>query len=192
MNIADLIQTFRREDIENGVYVHKKPLIVLSSNMYDATKEMCHTERENLGRMLYYKSEDQSILNQDLFIILHMINIGYGTSVSTYPDEKRSAASHKLLSMHPKLSFIDYHTHTVSTGDAYTQQFSSMDGGDISRLTTLIERYEGYMHVLFTPTHILTFGRNRPYFAITTKASPVIDQEMIKLDEEFREILATQ
>jgi hypothetical protein len=185
--LSELIQSFPRTEIVSGLHRNQKPLIVLPIEMYDATLKMCRARNEVRGIMFYMTSADHHIVR-------HMINIACGSPVEVseeYTDIKKLNAANQLLHEKPDLKYIEYHTHTIGTGQIFYDRFSGM-GGDIGVLLNRLEKNPNYMHVLFTPTHILTFGVEKPGFAITTAPSSTIGQEMTEIDTLYRQILSKQ
>jgi len=181
MNISDFTQTFNRE---TGLKMTDNfPRIIIPDIFYDATVEICNTtNRETRGVLICKKFPNSS------FLIESVLVLGTGTSYEVFPEEKRLRAAQALLSRHPEFIAVDFHSHTTGTGESFYENFSS---DDISSLARAVSGYNGYMHVLFTPTHICTFGLQQPYFCVAEITNRTPDQLISRFAEilnEFNEL----
>lgn len=185
-DVMQYVTSISRQEVQNLSRLEKeKPWIVLPKELYNATEQMCLAQRETRGVFLVPRQSEA--MSKGRIAVEAMISIGYGSSVQVYPDEAKFNAMNKLLQEYrDHIMPIDFHTHTVATGSAFSNTFSSQDTESIANN---VNRHQGYMHVLFTPTNILTFGKGKPEFAVAEFAgiNPVHKQEFWQ--QKFNEYL---
>ena len=158
-DVAQYVSSFDRHEIKNLHRLEEnKPWIMMPNEFYNATIEMCEGNRETRGVFLVPR---QGIaVTKGHLPVEAMISIGYGSSTAVFPDEQKLDAINKLLFDYKNDSMpIDFHSHTIETGGAFFNTFSDADN---QSLANNVNRRRGYMHVLFTPTNILTFGMGKP------------------------------
>jgi hypothetical protein len=160
---------------------------MLPGDFYNATIQMCQAERETRGVLLIAKNNEE--FNKGRLPVSAMISIGYGTPTGVFPDDKKLNAINKFLVQYKnELMHIDFHSHTVGTGTFWEDKFS---GGDNQSLANNANRHRGYMHVLFTPNNILTFGMGKPQFVVKDfDNNPLETQE--KWKNKFDEFLRNE
>lgn len=151
MNLRDFTSFETRHIVSSMVSTHDIQIII-PKFFYDNTVQMCQTRNETRGFMIGRQTGGKIII--EAFLALNM-----GTSTSVFPDENRFKAARKLLMKHPEIVAIDYHSHPQGTGETWFNQFSS---GDFTAFANAINVNNDYKHVLFTPTHIGTFGLKKP------------------------------
>ncbi len=187
-DVKPFVSSFSRSEVHNvSAFEQGKTAILLPKEFYEATVAMCQTEKETRGVFLVPKQGEAT--SKGRLGIEGMLSIGYGSSTSVYPDEAKLRAINKLLQEYGNEVFaIDFHSHTVATGEAWRNKFS---GQDEQSIANGVNRYPGYMHVLFTPTNILTFGKAKPKFAVIDfTGSNILDKQakwMQKFDQYLRE-----
>ena len=144
-----------------------KPLILMPVEFFDGLIGACNAQREIRGVLIVPK-----IPRRDGELrVLSVLTTGYGSSGRTGVDDNKLKAINKLLAERNDVGIIEFHTHTTGTirdyGQYFTDHFSSGENGDFGTLSKNVNRYgSAYKHVLFTPTHILTFGLTNPQFRI--------------------------
>ena len=160
--------------------------IMLPEEFYTLTQQMCLTEKETQGMLILKKGTES--FNRGRFSVEAMISVGVGTEGAVNIDKTKIVALKKLFDNHQsEITKIDFHTHTQATiqkyGAYYNNNFSDGDNKSISNAVNNYKKHNHflkYMHVLFTPTNILTFGEDRPQFAVTKfkdEAKPLEKQE---------------
>lgn len=151
MNLRDFTSFVTRDIASSTVSTHDIQIII-PNFFYENTVQMCQVRNETRGFMVGRQTNGKIII--EAFLALNM-----GTSTNVFPDENRFKAARKLLMKHPEIVAIDYHSHPVGTGEYWSDKFSS---GDIAAFANAINVNNDYKHVLFTPTHIGTFGLKKP------------------------------
>lgn len=151
MNLKDFT-SFEARGIMPSTVSTADIYIIIPKFFYNNTVQMCQTRNETRGFMIGRQIDGKIII--EAFLALNM-----GTSTSVFPDENRFKAARKLLMNHPEIVAIDYHSHAEGTGEYWFNKFSS---GDFTAFANAINVNNDYMHVLFTPTHIGTFGLKKP------------------------------
>lgn len=181
MNIKDFIQSSKREDAFGASLGQVS--IVLPVALYEGTMQMCtSTEKETRGILVCTKST----VNSNLLIVAAMIPLGIGTSTVVFPDEEKYNRAISWFQRNPEFVPIDFHSHTTATGQAYYDSFSQ---GDVNAFISMVNKNNDYKHVLFTPTHICTFGIKKPVFivaAVHGKSDDQVIEEHVRILEEFK------
>ncbi len=186
MNIRDFIQVFSLENVLNGTNGHRTPLIILSFGDFDKTLSLTKKVEETRGVLFYRKDRE----NKDYYIVMAMLETGDGNSVSVFHDPVKFEAINHILTECPNYGMMEYHVHTEHTGRAFYNNFSA---GDLVSLGKNVVRMPHYMHVLFTPENVCTFGLDSPAF--TVPMNRVIEheahiEEWQKIFKKLQRILA--
>jgi hypothetical protein len=187
-DVRQFVTSVSRQEVHNLQRLERnKQTIFLPEEFYAATEEMCRAEQETRGVLLIPRQGEATLKGN--LSVMAIIPLGYGSSVAVHLDDSKADAINKFLTDHSaEMMPIEFHTHTKATGDAFANTFSS---GDYQSIANNVNRRETYMHVLFTPTNILAFGKNKPQFAVAEfeerGLSVKAKQEM--LIEKFNEYL---
>lgn len=176
---------FSREQIFNLNNIEKsRPAIMFPKGFYEATIQMCDAEKETNGVILISKNNEE--FKKGRLPVCAMITTGYGSSTRVFSDEEKGSALYKLLSNHlEEIIPIYFHCHTKSTGQFWEDKFSSVDN---KSLLDCVNNHNGYMHVLFTPKNIITFGKGNPQFFVTDQNNETRESAKYWKDK-FNEIL---
>jgi hypothetical protein len=194
-NFRQFVTSFSYDQALSGNLEANHPAIVLPQEFFESVKSMCNdTDRESRGFFLSKKNSNNS---QDIFIIESMIKLGYGSGGFVQADDDRFNAAIKLLTQHPEMRAIDYHTHPSQLGSHYSENFSDFGddsmGGDARALTNALNKNEKYMHVLITATHFLTYGLKLPQFKVSKSTdSNIVMSKFAEWQDKFNEILNNQ
>jgi hypothetical protein len=157
-DIFSYVSVFDRQKIEEYYHAPIRHSIILPIELYVLVSNMIERAQETRGVMLYEKS---IVNSKDFYIVRCVIEIGIGDYTSVYPDQSKMIAINDIIRSH-NMQWIDFHTHTLSTGQHWSNQFSTGDYKSISAIMNRMTNWKKYMHVLFTPTSILTFGIDKP------------------------------
>ncbi len=174
-----------RADIENGRVIYQKQNLVFSPFLYENTKQIVQSRQETRGIIL---SNQQTTGDKKFFLALYMQILGMGDEVSVYVDPDKKKAIMELLQRHPELKAVEFHSHTTETGKIWEQRFSP---GDYNSIHQMRKKNPDYTHVLFTPTHILTNGREKTSFVLARSGADQTPHEenYERFDTEYRSIL---
>jgi len=150
------------------------------------TEEMVEQEGETRGVLLCKKQDS-------IFVVHSIIKIGLGSAGGVQGNDRYIRAMRKLLQENAGfgLRSIDFHTHTTSTPSYYNDKFSDFEngGGDFGTLRKYLTINDNYTHVLFTPTHVLTFGKSKPSFKLSNKENPDVWNLFKHWNNEFKKKL---
>ena len=114
--------------------------IVIPDWILDQLLSLCNANVEYSGQLLCYKK-----------IVEYVFISGSGTVGSVFPSKK------VVFNNSPDYTAIEFHTHTSSLGDFWTDKFSQ---GDLTTFgNRLIQEGEHYQHILFTVKNSLTWGK---------------------------------
>lgn len=164
-DIPQYQSSFSRENIKSLSNLEKNRVTILfPDEFYNATIEMCNAKNESRGVLLV--STDNSSFREGKLMVCAMLNQAeqQGSAFSVFLDKTKHDAMTNLLNDYKdKIQMIEFHSHTKSTGDYWADKFS---GQDNQSLANAINRHRGYMHVLFTPNNILTFGKGKPQIGV--------------------------
>lgn len=185
-NLNEYVTTIKRSSLEGAYVPPSGNCFILPMEFYKLTKNIVKLDGEMRGVLLCKEN--------DSFLIVHsLIEIGRGNSGGVFTDPKRLKAINKLLqdNLGKGVRAIDFHTHVTSTPRYYDDKFSDFlgGGGDFGSFREKLERNPDYLHVLFTPTHILTFGKSKPSFALSGKPNPDVWNFFTHWNKEFGENL---
>ena len=138
---------------------------MLPDEFYNSTIERCEYLKETRGVLLVAKGNPQYEKGElPVCAIIDQAKKDNNTSTQAFLDIKKAQAMTKLLHDYKdEIMMIDFHSHVNATGDFWADKFS---GGDNQSLSNAVNRHNGYMHVLFTPKNILTFGKGKPQFGV--------------------------
>lgn len=150
-NIADLV-VFQTMIDAGGIRDISTERILIPNTFIHAVQQMCEHNKETAGSLLCYQ-DGNTIIVESLQIL------GNGGETSVYFDQEKLAKRRNLLSRHPGLIAIDFHTHPKPLGSGWWDTFSQQD---MSAIAKFMNVSNDYRHVLFTPTHVGTFGINKP------------------------------
>ena len=175
-----------RQNIEDGRVVYQKQNLVFPPFLYHSTEQITQTPQESRGIIL---STKQQADDKTFFIAQYMQVIGTGDAVSVFVDPQKRQAMMELIRRHPELKTTEFHCHTNQTGSAWEQKFSP---GDYNTILKMRQKNPDYTHALFTPTHILTNGREKTSFVLARQDTDQTSQieTYQSFDEEYRDILA--
>ena len=181
MNIRDFVNVFSREEIESNRVNIENSNILFPKNLYEATKEMCRAPKELRGFIL---AEEMFFQNKKFYITKFFSKLGYENISSAYTQKNRLKALETLSSRNKEKIIIDFHTHQECLGNEFHSRFSEQD---FPSLINAVNRQPLYKHVLFTPTHILTFGLDKPTFIVLNLEESIKNYE--RFNEEHNSIL---
>jgi hypothetical protein len=191
-NFKQYVSSITHQEALSGNLETNRPAIVLPNEFFESLKSMClDTDREVRGIFVVRENSDPS---QDVFIVESMLKLGYGSGAFVQPDNDRFNAAIKLLTQHPEIRAIDYHSHPNNLAKHYHENFSDFGedstGGDANALTNATNKNNGYMHVLITPTHFLTYGLKLPQFKVVKSTdSDLVFSKFTDWQNKFNEIL---
>jgi len=151
--LPELVRKFSREKIEDYAVPDAGQNIILPPLIYNPTKDFVRARDESRGVMLASTVESGG---KQYWLVEYMQMLGQGNSVSVFPSPAKRNALIAMLGENEKdMKVIEYHSHTVSTGDVWFDQFSS---GDYKTIQGMLNVNPDYIHALFTPTHVLTLA----------------------------------
>lgn len=153
---------FPRDIINEGIFLPKE--------FYGQIDAMVSQKNELRGIMFYKKSNKSG---RQLNYVEFFQTIGRGNSSFVKPEIKKLNASIKFLENNPDYSNIDFHTHPEILNSYYYENFSEEDKKILEKM---LNKNSDYKHVLFTPTHILTFGKNKPSLHILPENEDVLSK----------------
>ncbi len=184
MNLRDFSRKFSRKDLllDNKLTSDPTELtIICPFDIFDRSITLCDREPETLGILLYQATGNQLVVEA-------MLELNTGTSISVDHDPRVLAAANKLLRENTHIGFIEFHTHTHTTGKAWFETFS---GGDYASFGNKVNKMNKYKHTLFTPTHILTFGLEYLNFFVAKQRSVEIETRGTFWKKKFNDTLRT-
>lgn len=134
--------------------------IIIPEYFMDKTLQVCNGAFEQAGWLICSK-----VLVGDLIVytVENMWVTDTGSAASVYPS--------KTLNLPDTHSGIEFHSHPKALGSTWWNRFSA---GDMNTLTKRMQQKVTYKHILFTPTHMLTFGRETPGIRLAT-INPILD-----------------
>lgn len=184
MTLENYISIFEREKIENHQVPYNATNLVFPLEFYNLTKEMCNSWREVRGIITANLQESD---NKKFYILDFIKTLGYGSSTRVYLNEDKSVAVDEFIRQNLFKKIIEFHSHTIESGDSSRDCFSEQDKKILKKM---INKNPNYMHVLFTPTNILTFGKEKLGFILTKNTNQAVIKKYNSLDLQFEEILA--
>ena len=180
-NIRELVTAMPRSECFIGTSGQK---IVLPEIFYDATARMCADTANETRGMLVCK-----LCPNDMLLVQSILTTGTGSSIAVFVAPAKAEAVRQLALRHPEMIFIEFHSHTTATN--VNDNFS---GQDMVSLANAFNRHNAYQHVLFTPTHICTFGGRKPRFCIA-RISGTDDSDLTErfqqIQNEFKSLVAS-
>jgi len=180
-----LVKSFSRAEIESLTVPTLEQNIILPETFYQPTLQFTAVENESRGVML---AREMVTGGKTFCIVEYMQTLGYGDNVSVFPDEQKRQAFIQMLQQHGAgMKVIEYHAHTVGTGSAWQDKFS---GGDFKTAEGMLTRNPNYLHVLFTPTNVLTLAVKPTAFKLA-KVKPEAKQVALDKFEEWQRIFAS-
>jgi len=180
-----LVQSFSREQIESFSVPTLEQNIILPETFYQPTIQFTAVENESRGVML---AKEMVVEGKTFYLVEYMQTLGYGDNVSVFPDEQKRQAFIQMLQQHGAgMKVIEYHAHTVGTGSAWQDKFS---GGDFKTAEGMLTRNPNYIHVLFTPTNVLTLAQKATSLKLA-KVKPEAKQMAIDKFEEWQRIFSS-
>jgi len=183
--LAKMVRSFSRADVEGFKVPELERNIVLPAGFYQATAQIARAERESRGVMLASIAQSAG---KDFYIVEYMQTLGYGDKVSVFPSEEKRRAFIKMMQEHGTgMKVVEYHVHTIGTGTAWRDRFSD---GDFDTIEKMLAKNPDYMHVLFTPTNILTLSQKAAAFKLARGNQEVSDAVMEKF-ERWKEVFLT-
>ncbi len=126
--------------------------IFIPQSFAQSIQQMCEHTKETLGCLLGYQLDGATYIES-------ITVLGKGDEVSVYFDEERILKRNAVISKHPGLISIDFHTHPKNLDSVWWSSFSQEDKTTIAKHLNLSN---DYVHVLFTPTHIGTLAIKKP------------------------------
>lgn len=160
-DLERMVRSFSRADVENFRVPTLEQNIILPQVFYQATVQFTLEERENRGVMLANEMESDG---KKFYVVEYMQTLGYGDDVSVFPDDQKKRAFMQMLQEHGAgMKVIEYHAHTIGTGQHWQNRFS---GGDFDTIRKMLTRNPDYIHILFTPTNILTLSEKAAAFKL--------------------------
>ena len=189
-NILDNTKNVQtRTDIEAGNTILLDSNIILPYFFYEGTVDLANQPKEHRWILLTTKENKGW---KDFYVVKYMKILGSGTATSVYLDDKKFQAIKILISRHPELKVIEFHTHTQETWTYREDKFSWWDYNGIEK--ALLNNIE-YIHVLFTPTHILTIGKKKTNVSLAkhwVEAWDILEIDFEKINQEFNEIFRNE
>jgi hypothetical protein len=143
--------------------------ILFPEGFYDALNAATQQQSEIHSLILAAIGKDK--YGKQVFIPQYIKSFGYGTSVSAPKiDDTFVSAMSSLVRDRTSQRLIDSHTHTVGTGEYWYDKPSSQD---ISAASKALDNNPDYVHLLITPTKIITLGSINIGFIIATVSQEV-------------------
>ncbi|MDR3169405.1 MAG: hypothetical protein LBU27_06730 [Candidatus Peribacteria bacterium] len=81
---------------------------------------------------------------------------------------------------------IEFHIHPLGTGQFRADKFSEQDYYGIEKQ---LNKNIDYMHILFTPTHVLTIAKKPTKFLLARNGNQQVMNEYTILQREFNSLL---
>jgi hypothetical protein len=175
----DKVTVFDRKLFKN---ILKSPIthntIILPDYFIRKINELCNKANETTGRLVCNKSFYGDYI---VYTVEHIFVSAEGTPGSVYRgrDVRLGDTNSNTI--------IEFHTHTVSLHFWWHSRFSSGDIATFQRRET--QEGRSYKHVLFTPTHFLTYGEETPEFRIVNNTNPEAIEIIRNKDLEWAEKL---
>ena len=183
------VSNFTHEAALNGNVYDDRPVILLPEEFFDGLLKFVDFDKEITGAFLV---KTKNLISLNVFEINSIITLGIGNEGDVEPEDKKIKAINKLLRNHPELSSIVFHTHPKTLDSHYYSNFSDLgesNKGDAESLTKAFNRNNNYMHVLVTPTHFLTFGKNLPQFKVAKfpEAQSEDERSQIEINRKLKQ-----
>ena len=183
--LAGMVRSFSRADVEGFSVPELERNIVLPAGFYQATAQIARAERESRGVMLASVVRSEG---KDFYVVEYMQTLGYGDKVSVFPSEEKRQAFIKMMQERGMgMKLVEYHSHTVGTGSIWRNRFSD---GDFYTIEKMLAKNPDYMHVLFTPTNILTLSQKAAAFKLARGNQDALAAAMEKF-EFWQEMFST-
>ncbi len=150
--MIEYTKNFERDAL---IATSNKPLIsntIFPESFWESSKEMCEGNYEKAGWLICKKSFIKDYL---IYIVEYPFTTDEGDMGSVYPS--------KRLNLPDDYSGVEFHIHPEGLGEYWFDKFSS---GDYTTFSNRMRDNINYKHVLFTPTNILTFGKETPEFRV--------------------------
>lgn len=145
---------FLRSNLLMFPFPIKRSTIVLPYILYNETLDICNCDYEQAGFLYCSKGVVKGF---ECYLIEYIRIMTEGSAGNVCP--------HKKVVMSPpeKYVAIEFHVHPQILGAFWHDKFSS---GDYREFDVRNNNEIAYKHVLFTPTHIITYGNPIPDFKI--------------------------
>lgn len=135
--------------------------IIIPEYHMEKTLSMCESSYESAGWLICKKQFSGDYI---AYLIEYIFQCDKGGVAHVYPTKK--------LNLPEEYSAIEFHVHPQGLGDHWFNKFST---GDYDTLIKRQAEQSSYKHVLFTPTHILTCGKELPGIRVTPSSDFVKD-----------------
>lgn len=179
-NPAQYMSVFPRRTVFGNEIITTRSTIIFPKEFYESTITMCNSEKETRGVLLC------EAITENAFFVKCSITLGQGTAVEVFPNNAKLTAINQLLGAHEGgIIPIDWHTHTVHTG--CFESFSSDDFVSLCDVVTRTQRDR--MHVLFTPTSVITWGVYNPRFVVLEETNPKVMEDFNLWNRRFNNLL---
>lgn len=170
MNPADakkLTKLFSREQMRTSgaAGVLTRNTILLPQYFEEQTLELCNGSNEKAGWLICRKYFSGDYI---LYVVEYIYVTDEGGSGHVYPTKKINTTNEH--------SALEFHIHPRGLGNLWFDKFSN---GDYETLVKRIAIEPFYKHVLFTPTYILTFAKEKPDFRIAKTS----DEALVEIQE---------
>lgn len=184
--MKELVNTFAQSDLNTP---KKGNVVVLSKNHYEQITLATEINNEVTGVLI----GGEEIINGDTYFTTNYVYVlGVGTAGSCLPEQRKIDVVNRIVKeMNEEgkaYTMIQFHTHTKGTiekyGEYYTDHFSSGDYNSFEAAERESERGI-YNHVLFTPTHILTWGKTKLSVLVTKNKNAIIDDNQLEFHQRF-------
>jgi len=148
--MTNLIKKFKREALLNAeVKKIECNTIVIPQTFWQETIDICNGENEKAGWLICKKAFAGDHI---LYLVECMYTSTEGNSGSVTPKLRLTLSNDHTV--------IEFHVHPIGLGETWFDKFSDFgERGDIATLNERLNIVPQYKHVLFTPTHLLTFGK---------------------------------
>jgi hypothetical protein len=143
-----MIELVKKFDVDNAVRFGAFTANTIILPMYFVNKiEALHQHKNETTGYLICSRDSKDFNN--IYIVEHLCITGEGNGGSVSNTFKVVSRTHCV---------IQFHVHPEHLGQYWFDRFSS---GDFDTFREKMKEDEQYIHILFTPTHILTFGKSK-------------------------------
>lgn len=168
-----MVKKYKYKTIQQFSVHETLDILVIPDMFKPFIERMVNEDNETCGYIIYNK---EVFPNNTIMTVEQIFATDKGTPFSV--------SLSKSLNLSEEYGYIEFHTHSVGTGQYWYEKFSS---GDFN--TFYNRENEGepkYRHVLFTPTHILTYGEFRLHIAYTNEKTREL---LLEKGKQWKEVL---
>ncbi len=167
--MQEFVKVFDREEVVGKTGIITCSTIIMPQIFVEKTKKICEVGAEKIG---YLVCEQQLHNDQVCYMVEYILVTNEGTTTNVVQNKV-------FTKMAKGYEAIEFHIHPKALGEQWYDKFS---GGDYNTFRKILSGEDKwYKHVLFTPTHILTFGIQKPDFRIATLNKESLDAAMERM-----------